>query len=213
MLTVGVLLALAAFSACGGEASSMSDVAEAGGEAGAGGASVENAGGAEASAGAANGPSVVEVCEERRGLVDFVWSEEDSRRLECNVEAVGDSIWGLSFKECVADAERCVAAGQANAAPPVWDCRSLSADEARISEAQRGNANALADQCFNDWKAIIDELKATASCETLVEHPLSAAGAAVEIAILVSSPGLLEPQSCRDFSAKYGGGGGHHDLD
>jgi hypothetical protein len=157
---------------------------------------------------------LIEVCKERRGAFDFVWSEEDTRRLSCNVDAVGDAIWGLSFDDCVADAEACVAAAEEEIAEPVWECETLAAD-AMITEAQRGEANALLDQCYAEWQAFFDGLKNTASCEALVESPWAIPTAAATITLLVSAPGLVQPPSCREFSEKYGskGGGGGGDWD
>ncbi len=100
-----------------------------------------------------------------------------------------------------------MAEGAANPEPPVYDCEVLAGDGS-VSDEERNEANELLDQCFLEWVAIIDGIKMTASCETLVEDPLRAAGAAVTVGLLVSAPELLQPESCREYNEKYGGNGG-----
>jgi len=191
--------------------------AGAGASAGAGGSGGESGSGAPwvtggtSSGGVAGGVSEpgtpgVEVCEERRGLVDLFWTSEDTRRLECNVNAVEDAFFGLSFSECVADAERCIAAGPVRTVPPAWDCEVLAGD-GTVRDQDRSEANRLLDQCFEEWLVVLDGIKATASCEALVEEPLSIASTAITVGLLVSAPGLLQPASCREYNEKYGGNG------
>jgi len=202
-----------------GEAGAGPEAGGVGGSAGSGtggsAGALSGSGGTSATGGTGEvsepGTPGVEVCEERRDLVDLIWSAEDTRRLECNVNAVQDSLFGLSFSECVADAERCIAAGPVRTEPPAWDCETLAGD-GTVRDEDRSEANRLLDQCFEEWLVLLDGIKATASCEALVENPLSIASTAVTVGLLVSAPGVIQPASCREYNEKYGGNGGG-DLD